>query len=656
MSKISLTRYRVSLLFVFLIFTTNQYLAQCPTGAIVLNSQIDVNLLSNSYPNCTQFPEGITISGNDITNLDGLSHVVSIGRNLEIENNPVLTDISGLLNLETIGNDLHIRNNPDLRSLDGLQLVSDLTDLTLSNLNSLSDLNGLQGLASIERIFIVENTSLEQLTGLNNLESIKQYFEIRANSLLQSLVPLTSADLSEMYRINLTDNPLLTGCDVEKLCDYIALGNDDIIAQNGMSCESAENISAVCESVCSPGSPCDDDDDNTSNDVLGEDCICSGTPPEAGDSCDDGDEDTENDIIQEDGFTCSGTPVGGEVDCELIQVSASENRVMIRGLPTVNSEVQLLNEQLEVVYFCAEDCQEEITIADLPGGNYELKILVYNTETVEIVCDLTYDIFIACMEDADMDGVCAAVDCDDNDPSVPAAPGTSCDDGDLNTTFDIIQNDSCTCAGVVMAVQRNCDAVTIQTTENHIYVSGLGSAPHAELEVFDAEGTKVYGCNGNCMETEHFLNPGNGKYLIRVRLFDSEENLLCESEEPVVIKNTITIIGSGPNFEISVAIINSPDQLVSAVTKKINQASQLKIYPNPASVNDRLIIQLYGLDKANSVLRIFNNLGKLTAQNHFKDVTEINYELDITNYSPGIYLITLEINGVQTTTDKLIIH
>ncbi|HFC01170.1 MAG TPA: T9SS type A sorting domain-containing protein, partial [Phaeodactylibacter sp.] len=49
--------------------------------------------------------------------------------------------------------------------------------------------------------------------------------------------------------------------------------------------------------------------------------------------------------------------------------------------------------------------------------------------------------------DADGDGVCADIDCNDADPSIPAAPGTICDDGNPNTTNDIIQSDGCTCAG-----------------------------------------------------------------------------------------------------------------------------------------------------------------------------------------------------------------
>lgn len=54
--------------------------------------------------------------------------------------------------------------------------------------------------------------------------------------------------------------------------------------------------------------------------------------------------------------------------------------------------------------------------------------------------------------DADNDGFCANVDCDDNDfyQGAPKTPGTACDDGDIATENDVIQADNCTCAGTLI--------------------------------------------------------------------------------------------------------------------------------------------------------------------------------------------------------------
>ena len=54
--------------------------------------------------------------------------------------------------------------------------------------------------------------------------------------------------------------------------------------------------------------------------------------------------------------------------------------------------------------------------------------------------------------DSDGDGICADVDCDDNDVNIGAQQeaGTACDDGDDTTINDIIQSDGCTCAGSIL--------------------------------------------------------------------------------------------------------------------------------------------------------------------------------------------------------------
>ena len=56
---------------------------------------------------------------------------------------------------------------------------------------------------------------------------------------------------------------------------------------------------------------------------------------------------------------------------------------------------------------------------------------------------------VGTLVDADGDGICAADDCDDTDASVPATPGTTCDDGDATTVNDVYLADGCTCEGTL---------------------------------------------------------------------------------------------------------------------------------------------------------------------------------------------------------------
>ncbi|MEM8898978.1 MAG: dockerin type I repeat-containing protein [Bacteroidota bacterium] len=63
-----------------------------------------------------------------------------------------------------------------------------------------------------------------------------------------------------------------------------------------------------------------------------------------------------------------------------------------------------------------------------------------------------YDAFCNCKgtsQDVDQDGICAGLDCDDNDAEIGQIQtvGAVCDDGDSTTVNDEIQEDGCTCLG-----------------------------------------------------------------------------------------------------------------------------------------------------------------------------------------------------------------
>ena len=49
--------------------------------------------------------------------------------------------------------------------------------------------------------------------------------------------------------------------------------------------------------------------------------------------------------------------------------------------------------------------------------------------------------------DSDDDGVCDDDDCQPNNPNFPATPGTACNDGNPNTTNDVVDADGCGCTG-----------------------------------------------------------------------------------------------------------------------------------------------------------------------------------------------------------------
>jgi len=94
-----------------------------PYGNYYFSSQAEVDNFQSNYPGCFQLEGNVEINGIDITNLDGLDILISLGGVLEIFGNDALTSLSGLENLTSIGGDLSIRSNDALTSLTGLDNI-----------------------------------------------------------------------------------------------------------------------------------------------------------------------------------------------------------------------------------------------------------------------------------------------------------------------------------------------------------------------------------------------------------------------------------------------------------------------------------------------------------------------------------------------------
>ena len=92
----------------------------CPPDGISFTTQDQIDSFSIIYPNCTDYDGWIEISGNNITNIDSLSQLESIGHHLYIIDNDNLLSIEGLSNVTHLDDDIKITGNPFLTSLSGL--------------------------------------------------------------------------------------------------------------------------------------------------------------------------------------------------------------------------------------------------------------------------------------------------------------------------------------------------------------------------------------------------------------------------------------------------------------------------------------------------------------------------------------------------------
>ena len=98
----------------------------CLPEGITFTTQSQIDSFPINYPNCDTIAGYVVIDGQDISNLNGLSNILTIEGSLKIGSNfsftnPMLFDLQGLGNLSYIGGWLDISLNMHLNSLDGLE-------------------------------------------------------------------------------------------------------------------------------------------------------------------------------------------------------------------------------------------------------------------------------------------------------------------------------------------------------------------------------------------------------------------------------------------------------------------------------------------------------------------------------------------------------
>jgi hypothetical protein len=201
-----------------------------PFGNYHFPTQSDVDNFSINYPDCEELDGNVLIHGPDITNVDGLNSITSIGGSLNFKYNYNLTNLDGLENLRYIGGSLELGwweyNNASLENLDGLL--------------------GLDSIGGHLDIFY--ETSLKSLEGLENVTSIGGNIQILLNDSLTSLKGIDNIDAATIQNIHIAENPLLSTCEVQSVCDYLANPNGTIeINDNASGCNSQAEVEAACE-------------------------------------------------------------------------------------------------------------------------------------------------------------------------------------------------------------------------------------------------------------------------------------------------------------------------------------------------------------------------------------------------------------------------
>ena len=104
----------------------------------------------------------------DITNLDGLANITSVGSGLGIDYNAALANLDGLANITSVGGDLTIYSNAALTNLDGLASLTSVGGaLYISSNSALTNLDGLANITSVGGgMNVLSNTTLTDCQGV----------------------------------------------------------------------------------------------------------------------------------------------------------------------------------------------------------------------------------------------------------------------------------------------------------------------------------------------------------------------------------------------------------------------------------------------------------------------------------------------------------
>lgn len=167
---------------------------------------------------------------------------------LYLDGNNSIDNLNFLTNVKSITSDMFISDCDSLINLAGLDSLSFVGSLYISNNDKLQTLSSLSTLDSITfNIYIINNDSLENLNGLENVTTLQYGLEISDNFVLSDISDLHQLDLSALIFINISNNSVLSTCDIESICNYLTLPiNQVTISNNAAGCNSEIEVQNAC--------------------------------------------------------------------------------------------------------------------------------------------------------------------------------------------------------------------------------------------------------------------------------------------------------------------------------------------------------------------------------------------------------------------------
>ncbi|MFK7808843.1 MAG: hypothetical protein AB8F74_13650, partial [Saprospiraceae bacterium] len=196
----------------FLLLTTLAWGQSCSIPGFTLNTQEEIDNFATDNPGCTEIEGNLHIeggTGDNITNLNGLSQLTSVTASILIWDTESLTNLSGLDNITTVPGMIQIRGNTALEDISALQNVTSLGSyFRVQDNDALLQVSGFNQLTGFEGSFdISDNASLETFDGFNSLTSISR-FDVTGNSSLINIAGFDNISSIQQY-VNIGENESL---------------------------------------------------------------------------------------------------------------------------------------------------------------------------------------------------------------------------------------------------------------------------------------------------------------------------------------------------------------------------------------------------------------------------------------------------------------
>ena len=123
-------------------------------------------------------------------------------------------------------------------------------------------------------------------------------------------------------------------------------------------------------------------------------------PTTVGSPCNDGNANTINDVIQSDGCTCQGS-FTNTPDCADVSISTAAGAILVGGIDGAPvTSVQVFNASWITVFSCFADCDSPTQTINVPGGDYIVYVKYYS-DTYQLICqaDGIYSVPVAITAD-----------------------------------------------------------------------------------------------------------------------------------------------------------------------------------------------------------------------------------------------------------------